>query len=751
MGKSRKSYKWKKKGQKQGNEDYADSYQVIEKENKLFEASYKDQKIIPEEEWEDFMSALRRELPSTFRITGTRSHAQNLLRVLKNDFVSEAECTTDEEERPLQCLNWYPDELAWETKTAKRQIRKSDKMKQLHKFLVQETNCGAITRQEAVSMIPPLFMDIQPQHKVLDMCAAPGSKTAQLIEMMNENLDKELPSGVVVANDSNNKRCYMLVHQSKRLQSACCMVTNHDASVYPFLTTVNKTTGCREPLLFDRILCDVPCSGDGTMRKNPQIWERWTPHLGVSLHRLQLKILVRGLELLADGGRVVYSTCTMNPLEDEAVIATAVKMSKGAVEVVDVSTKLPHLRRSAGLTKWKVLNKVGKEIKSFDDLDETTVNEGYKATMFPPTEEENRDINLERCIRVYPHQQDTGGFFIAVLKKKSSLPWRSASKIQRMAHKKMLPWEFLQKQEKGSANEADHGQNLNQAEEKNSELPESDTKNESGGAIEVEVSGGKVHEPPKKKVKLKGYHEDPFIFLKDDDSQLGKILKFLGFPSSFPKNQVLVRTTEGIKRHVYFVSEKCKEIMDYNAESLKIINSGLKIFTRCSLKTGDTEACNFRLTQEGLSTTHRYVGRQKVEIEYEDLILLLNEEELKIEKLSAASKAQLEVNNLGCILWHFDPKKQATKGECTLANDIWMCGHRGKTAIRCMMAKAERLHFLRILGLPFEHLEVQNGKDARTELSVGLDTDGNIEEVEEIKADEDGDGVRDIDVVEEIE
>ena len=48
-------------------------------------------------------------------------------------------------------------------------------------------------------------------------------------------------------------------------------------------------------------------------------------------------------------------------------------------------------------------------------------------------------------IRVYPHQQDTGGFFIAVLKKKSSLPWRSASKIQRMAHKKMLPWEFLQK------------------------------------------------------------------------------------------------------------------------------------------------------------------------------------------------------------------------------------------------------------------------------------------------------------------
>ena len=70
--------------------------------------------------------------------------------------------------------------------------------------------------------------------------------------------------------------------------------------------------------------------------------------------RVQLKILVRGLELLADGGRVVYSTCTMNPLEDEAVIATAVKMCKGAVEVVDVSTELPNLKRSPGLTRWKV-------------------------------------------------------------------------------------------------------------------------------------------------------------------------------------------------------------------------------------------------------------------------------------------------------------------------------------------------------------------------------------------------------------
>ena len=70
--------------------------------------------------------------------------------------------------------------------------------------------------------------------------------------------------------------------------------------------------------------------------------------------RLQLKILVRGLELLAENGRIVYSTCAMNPLEDEAVIATAIRMSQGAIELIDVSSHLPHLKRSQGLTAWKV-------------------------------------------------------------------------------------------------------------------------------------------------------------------------------------------------------------------------------------------------------------------------------------------------------------------------------------------------------------------------------------------------------------
>jgi tRNA (cytosine34-C5)-methyltransferase len=82
-------------------------------------------------------------------------------------------------------------------------------------------------------MIPPLLLDVRPHQRVLDMCAAPGSKTAQIIEMLHSTDEEPTSEGVVVANDVDNKRCYMLVHQSKRLHSPCSIITNHDAVNMP--------------------------------------------------------------------------------------------------------------------------------------------------------------------------------------------------------------------------------------------------------------------------------------------------------------------------------------------------------------------------------------------------------------------------------------------------------------------------------------------------------------------------------------
>lgn len=124
-------------------------------------------------------------------------------------------------------------------------------------------------------------------------------QTAQLLEALHAHdtiTSSSFPSGLLIANDSDNKRTHMLIHQSSRLPSPALMVTNHDASIYPAIKIPSETVAFssgtktrvvskrQHQLLFDRILCDVPCSGDGTLRKNLGIWKNWTPMDGNGLH-----------------------------------------------------------------------------------------------------------------------------------------------------------------------------------------------------------------------------------------------------------------------------------------------------------------------------------------------------------------------------------------------------------------------------------------------------------------------------------
>ena len=100
------------------------------------------------------------------------------------------------------------------------------------------------------------------------MCASPGSTTAQLIESLHQNKSLPIPSGFVIANDLENKRCYMLMHQLKRLESPNFMIINQDASALPNLRLGDDDAlASGRCVAYDRILADVPCSGDGTFRK----------------------------------------------------------------------------------------------------------------------------------------------------------------------------------------------------------------------------------------------------------------------------------------------------------------------------------------------------------------------------------------------------------------------------------------------------------------------------------------------------
>ena len=124
-------------------------------------------------------------------------------------------------------------------------FRSNELLKEYHKFLLTEADCGNLVRQELVSQIPPLLLDVQPNHYVLDMCASPGSKTSQLIDLLHR--DSKTPSGLIVANDSSNPRCYTMTHNLKRLGSPCLIVTNHNAITMPNLDVEPENPSDKEP------------------------------------------------------------------------------------------------------------------------------------------------------------------------------------------------------------------------------------------------------------------------------------------------------------------------------------------------------------------------------------------------------------------------------------------------------------------------------------------------------------------------
>ena len=204
-------------------------FKDIVRENEAFEKYYKAQDgMCPPEEFDDMMAAFKRDLPASFRVTGFRSQAFAVRDLIEGTYFSaladsQKKCSGELNIQPPKAIEFVPNRLAWQLSITRKDIRKEESLFRLHNFLISETESGNISRQETVSMIPPLVLDVKPHHKVLDMCAAPGSKTAQLIEAVHA-VEDVVPQGLVIANDSDNSRCYMLVHQAKRLQSPCMMM-----------------------------------------------------------------------------------------------------------------------------------------------------------------------------------------------------------------------------------------------------------------------------------------------------------------------------------------------------------------------------------------------------------------------------------------------------------------------------------------------------------------------------------------------
>ena len=249
---------------------------------------------------------------------------------------------------------------------------------------------GRLTRQEAVSMIPAIALDAQPGDLVLDMCASPGSKTTQIAEHLNEK-------GIVMANEVVNSRINTLVANTKRHGSITPIIVHHDGRFIPKV----PQTG------FDKVLVDAPCTGSATTRKNPDVWNKWLPSGGRTLHKLQLELLTRAINLTKPGGRIVYSTCSLDPIENEAVVAEILRKFD-YLSLIPTSKLIGKVPGRKGITEWPNLNDEG----SISDWKQV------ESSMHPPSENEIKK-QLPKCLRIWNDDVDAGGFFVAVFSKSS--------------------------------------------------------------------------------------------------------------------------------------------------------------------------------------------------------------------------------------------------------------------------------------------------------------------------------------------
>ncbi len=218
---------------------------------------------------------------------------------------------------------------------------------------------GYIYLQGAASMIPPVVLKPKPGDIVLDMCASPGSKTSQMAAMMKNE-------GIIVANDNKIPRLKPLTLNLQR-----CGVLN---------TVITRMEGRWFTNKYDKILVDAPCSGIGTIRKSLKTITMWNPHTIRKMAGVQRQLLTTAFNALEEGGSLVYSTCTLEPWENEAVVSHLLENNENAK-----------------------LNKISLDIKH-----------GKAVTEF---QGEKYDSDVKKCLRVWPQDNDTEGFFIAKISK----------------------------------------------------------------------------------------------------------------------------------------------------------------------------------------------------------------------------------------------------------------------------------------------------------------------------------------------
>lgn len=296
------------------------------------------------DDFKAFSASLTRPLPQTLAVNPLRTSVTELVRLLGQDYA-------------LEPISWRPGAL---------RLAPQDRPGRSWAF-----TAGLFTLQEEASLLPAWLLDVRPGHRVLDLCAAPGNKTTHLALGLENR-------GTLIANELKRQRLTALHDVCRRLG-----LTNVSTCAYDGLQFPQLIAG------FDRILVDAPCSSEGKAQRG--YLRASDPGFRQYIRRQQQGLLKRAFQLCRPGGRIVYSTCTFAPEENEAIVSEVLDWAEGSLRVMPVAGAIPNA--SPGL-------------QQFEGQD------------FHP--------DLDRALRLWPHLSGTGGFF-AVLLERSLQPDTAAT------------------------------------------------------------------------------------------------------------------------------------------------------------------------------------------------------------------------------------------------------------------------------------------------------------------------------------
>lgn len=255
--------------------------------------------------------ALSKESLPTFRVNTLVSDTDSVIAQLKSDGFT------------VEKVPWYSDAFILTNKT---------KTELLQTTLVKE---GMIYLQGLSSMIPALVLDPQPDEVILDMAAAPGSKTTQIAALMKN-------TGELTANDKSRERLYKLKP----------LLETQGVTNTKVINVSGEYLWKKLPEYFDRVLLDAPCSMEGRfLATDKKSYEDWSPKKVKLLSNIQKYLLRSAISCTKVGGTIIYSTCTLSPEENEEVVDWILSKERETVELEII--RFPGLDTMPGLTKWK--------------------------------------------------------------------------------------------------------------------------------------------------------------------------------------------------------------------------------------------------------------------------------------------------------------------------------------------------------------------------------------------------------------